>query len=96
MISLKDLHDAVLDKIEFDWKEGSLSFSLKVGSPAAARVQIIADQVSHFNCPREYPWGESASINAIGSKQDTGATVLIIEMQSGDTLEIKCGAFSIK
>jgi len=56
---------------------------------------LIAESVSNFILPRKFSWGRSVSINNIVVKTEKDSTVLLIEMQSGDIIEITCKHFHL-
>jgi len=54
MISLKDLHDATLTRLELDWKEGELLLELKTGVPESAIVQLLAGEYPTLFAPGNF------------------------------------------
>lgn len=92
------LHDATLDSIELRWSSGEALIRLKTGDANHPHRVLVATGLRHLDCPRELPWGPSASINQVRGPAPAGpdTRVLEIEMQSGDTIRIEAAAFSFK
>jgi hypothetical protein len=97
MISLNDLHDVTLTRIQFVWKEGELLVEFKTGIGDSSLVVLAAEGVSNLLCPRRFPWGRSVSVNAVTEESvPDGDMLLGIQMQSGDAIEVICRAWSLK
>lgn len=79
----KRLHDALITLLTVDLGEGFVQ-----GSPV---VELRAAEFIGINCPRHQPWGVggAASVNQIRERRSADTTLLEIEMQSGDTIEIE-------
>jgi hypothetical protein len=92
----RSFHDATLVDLHLDWKLGTLTINLRVGSPRAGVVQLSGTQVSRLDCPRNAPWGKSVSINDIrGPFRSPDGHRLEIEVQSGDTLVVIADSFAL-
>ncbi|MDO8388934.1 MAG: hypothetical protein Q7V57_00470 [Actinomycetota bacterium] len=85
-----NLHDATLLSVQADWAQGTAVVVLRVaGQEEPVRVRAVG--VTDLRMLRERPWGPSVSVN---SARVTGA-VLVIEMQSGDTITIAAQSFEV-
>ncbi len=83
------LHDAVLEKIEYEWASKVLTVSghRSVMPPEAFSLQF--EDVTDVFVPQKEHWGASSSINdLITSEQE-----FLINMQSGDTISVTATAF---
>ncbi len=80
-------HDAVLLSIDMLWAEGTVTLGFRT---ASGPKQIVVEEVTRLECPREYPWGRSVCINEVrlGSSPPGGGFRVEMEMQSGDVLVI--------
>jgi hypothetical protein len=88
-----ELHDATLEKLSLDWGVGSAEVSLKT---AGGIVLVRASGVTKLLCPRLYPWGPSSSVNQVrGPRALGGASILEIEMQSGDVIVLEAASFIV-
>jgi hypothetical protein len=86
-ISLPNLHDAVLERIEIVWETGIATIELR-RVPGAAFV-LTARGLLDFSMPRRQDWGPSVCVNSAHvQRNDEGEVLLTIEMQSGDTLSV--------
>lgn len=96
---LARLHDAILRAVRLDWGTGradlELIAALTAGQSSLVRVQ--ATEVTLLRCPRQAPWGWSASVNEarIISTND-GRMRLEVEVQSGDVIEIEAKALTVE
>lgn len=89
-----NLHDATLLSIAFRW--GDLAtIEARFQDAGACIVELTVVGASLLNCPRENPWGPSASINAINGPfaEKDGTSRLELEIQSGDVITIKGTSF---
>lgn len=96
MFSAKKLHDATLTRIEVDWASGELRCTCNVQVEGRKTVLILAEGLKMLKCPRLYPWGTSVSVNEIRTEKGENGTLLSIEMQSGDTIEVTAERISIE
>ena len=89
----RDLHDAVLLKIEHDWHARICRLHFR-GSPTIAEpFQIEFSDVARLELSAEAPWGPSASVLEAG--RGPGESVAIT-MQSGDVLVVHSPNYSLK
>lgn len=89
MLESRAFHDAKLDSIEINWQTRELCMLLSpVSQPPQA---LLFKNVRRLLLPHEDPWGPSVLVNAV-REVDGG---LEIEMQSGDTIEIKADSWSV-
>jgi hypothetical protein len=81
------MHDWSLLSLTVDWEIGDAC--IVVRSPSG-HASIRASELRELHVPRHRPWGPSASINIVtGPLQGPdGHASLIIEMQSGDQIQI--------
>ncbi|MBI2395372.1 MAG: hypothetical protein HYV09_37730 [Deltaproteobacteria bacterium] len=93
-----DLHDATLESLELHWSSGEAVMRIRTGDAAHPQRVIVASGVLRLRCDRQLPWGASASINVVRgpTAAGDGASVLEIEMQSGDVILIETGAFTLQ
>ena len=92
MDNLKKFHDAVLKSIVFQWEIRMLELDLLpvgVGSSVIFRLE----GVSKFSVPSEAPWGDSSSVNSIKCDSYGEKLRILVEVQSGDVIEIICEKF---
>jgi hypothetical protein len=87
------LHDALLQSITLLWEQKICRFHLDAfaeqGKAAYPHV-LEFHGVELVSVPLTDSWGPSSSINS--TSQSAGR--FLIEMQSGDTIEIRAGAFT--
>src|SRR4051812_22165622 len=81
------LHDASLDSLTVDWNAKSCVIQVRVvgGQPHSLSFR----DVSNVSIPHKQPWGPSGFINALAENRGH----FLIEMQSGDTIEVVAGGF---
>jgi hypothetical protein len=95
--SWPDLHDAILESCELQWSSGELILRIRTGDATHPRCTIVASAVHRLACDRQLPWGFSISINRmIGPVIEHDASVLEIEMQSGDVIRIEASTFDLR
>lgn len=96
--SWAELHDATLESMELRWSSGELFLRLRTGDTNHLRRVIVVSALRQLACDRQMPWGSSVSINEVRgpAATDDGASVLEIEMQSGDLIRVVAGAFSVR
>lgn len=92
------LHDATLESIELRWSSGEVVMRVRMGDAMQSQRVVVASTVRRLRCDREMSWGFSVSINEVRGPMAAGgdASVLEIEMQSGDLIRIEAGAFSLQ
>lgn len=89
----ENMHDWTLLNIRFDWDIGRVTAELL--DEEGSRT-LVADGVNALHIPRRLDWGQSVSVNAASQMlSPTGTSVLRIEMQSGDVIEISAEAFKM-
>ena len=89
------LHDAVLKRLEFDWKARTLTMELAVfhsRDEAAIPSILTFSGVRHMSIPREDPWGPSIFVNG---NSFCPPDLYKIEVQSGDVIEIRAASFDL-
>jgi hypothetical protein len=87
-----NMHDWTLLNIRFDWDAGQATAEFLDGKGSRT---LVAEGVSALHIPRRLDWGPSASVNSASQMlSPTGTSVLKIEMQSGDVIEISAEAFT--
>ena len=82
MESLKDVHDATLDKLEVQWQEGLITISLILYQDSK---RILIRNFNSLSASRNFEWGKSFQVNTLEISGDE----VIIEMQSGDYVNVK-------
>jgi hypothetical protein len=92
------LHDATLESMELRWSSGEAVLRIRTGAPTHPQRVVVASAVRRLGCHRQLPWGFSVSINEVRGPAAAGddASVLEIEMQSGDLIRIEAVAFSLR
>lgn len=88
MINTDEFHDASLLKISVDWASGEVNFILKVSSCTEGGVVIRVYGCAMIEIPRKMLWGESVSVNKIIIEDCAEGYKFVIEMQSGDIIEV--------
>jgi hypothetical protein len=88
------MHDWTLRGLAVDWIKGTVR--LELSSSGGARV-LAAEGLKSALVPRQYPWGPSSSINGYRGpvRTEEGTFRLVIEMQSGDVIELVADKFVI-
>lgn len=92
------LHDATLESMELFWSSGEVLLRIRTGDPTHPQRVVVASAVRRFACDRQLPWGVSVSINEVRGPVPVGddASVVEIEMQSGDLIRIEAAAFNVR
>lgn len=89
----ENMHDWTLLSVQFDWEAGRVTAEFLDGKGSR---MLVADGVQALQIPRRLEWGPSISVNATSRALfPTGTSVLKIEMQSGDVIEINAEAFKM-
>jgi hypothetical protein len=84
---LTQLHDAVLKAVAVDWENGQLTVDV-VRVPGGS-AQVVCSGMTLLHMTRREEWGPSVFINSVQARQlPDGQTALVIEIQSGDALEV--------
>ena len=96
--SWTELHDATLESVELRWLSGEAVMRIRTGDAMHPRRVIVASAVRRLVCDRQMPWEPSASIHDVRGPATLGdgASVLEIEVQSGDVLRIEAVTFSVR
>jgi hypothetical protein len=88
------LHDALLRSVELLWEQKLCRLHLaafaKKGKNASPHL-LEFQQVTTLKVPHEESWGPSSSVNSVSHSSGS----FQIEMQSGDTIEIAAGGFTL-
>ena len=98
---LIQLHDATLRALQFDWSTGEvrLELSAVLDGSTSSPVVLHAREVSLLRCPRQAPWGWSASINEVRhSSAHAGRVRLEVEMQRRTEMwsQLQCRAEALQ
>lgn len=85
-----ELHDATLLGIGFEWEAGLAV--IRIRTHAEGDYSIVVEGCHGFRLSREMPWGRSISIHKCDVVRKSLGFTILLEMQSGDELEIhgKC------
>jgi hypothetical protein len=88
------MHDWLLLGLAVDWTAGTARLDLRSSTGAKA---ITAIGLKRAVLPRELPWGPSSSVNGCRGPLpgEDGSTRLVIEMQSGDEIELVADQFEM-
>ena len=88
------MHDWTLKRIEFDWKQASVTMGLE--DTTFASRNLVAEGVQELQVPRTNDWGPSVSVNEVLTIDSlpSGLQRLRIEMQSGDVIQIVAVRFT--
>jgi hypothetical protein len=90
------LHDASVHTMDLDWKAGVFRINLSVffdRTQDAKHSELIFWAVTGLEIPREAPWGHSIYVN---SALFEPPNLYVLQMQSGDVLKIRAGAFQLR
>lgn len=92
------MHDATLESMELYWASGEAVLRIRTGDPTHPQCVVVASAVRWIGCDRHLPWGFSVSINEVRGPVAVGddASVLEIEMQSGDLIRIEAASFCLR
>lgn len=87
------LHDSVLEKICFTWEKGLIEIFIKINRQylnlsESNEIQLLLRQATYLNVENHNPWGKSVYINEVTLNRNGVDSIIIIEMQSGDKIEI--------
>jgi hypothetical protein len=89
------MHDWTLVTLSFDWKGACVTLTLR--NPKSESVLLKAEGVIRLLVPKRDEGGRSISVNDVTgpTRQPDGTEVLLIEMQSGDVIEIVATSFDL-
>lgn len=94
-LDLSKLHDASLTYVQLLWSEAIIEVELVYFElDVRKECRLIGIGASGVDCPRKLPWGESQLINEVSFGSAKNASVVKIEMQSGDTISLFAESFS--
>ena len=96
MNTLRTLHDATLRRIEVDWASGELRLDFKIDKENKTVARIAAKGLTYLECPRQYPWGRSVSVNEITEQSRELGKLLTVAMQSGDLIKAHVAEFILE
>lgn len=83
---LPDLHDWTLAELRVVIETNRISIGL-IGPSQS--LELIGTGLISLRLDRRMPWGPSASINEARLSREGDTDVLIVELQSGDTLQLR-------
>jgi hypothetical protein len=87
------MHDWSLETITVNWKARTASLLLRGSRGHAA---LTARGLQELHVPMALEWGPSVSVNKIDGPSANGDhQKLLLEMQSGDTIEIIAESFEM-
>ena len=84
-----DFHDAFLVRLRVEWNSGCVVLELETPS---GRAELHLDGVRELVVPRRQPWGPSSYVNLV----EFSPGAVVVEMQSGDRLEVDCAAVHVR
>jgi hypothetical protein len=89
------MHDWSLISIVFEWPSGILNLSFRYGEGHNALLSAI--NVVELLVPKREEWGPSVSVNEVTGPfmLANGNHRLLIEMQSGDIIQIEAKNFTL-
>jgi hypothetical protein len=87
-MNLPDLHDATLTSLHVDWGTGDLRITFLLCAREPSTFVLRARGLTSLTCPRRFPWGSSASVNHTQVELRADEVRLVVEMQSGDEIEV--------
>jgi hypothetical protein len=87
------MHDWVLVSINLSW--ASAKVEIEFVDSESKRRKMVAEDLSFINIPRRSPWGGSVSVNEVSRETvEENRVRLLIEIQSGDVIELEAGSIS--
>lgn len=92
-LALKDLHDASLMAVRFDWSTRTCHFDFSGAPRIELPFSLIFSAVTELVLPAVFPWGHSVSVL---EARVSGSDRYEIEMQSGDTITVVAPNHSFK
>ncbi len=106
ILTLPNLHDAVLIGASVDWGRSSATGTLRFGAvpiapatgpPASfADLTVIVYDLAEFQLARREPWGPSEWVNGGTCEQSDDGIVLSIEMQTGDPVVMRGARYELR
>lgn len=92
-LELKELHDASLAAIRFDWATRTCHFDFSGSPKSDVPFSLVFNAVAELVLPAAFPWGPSVSVL---EAKVSGIGRYEIEMQSGDTITVVAPNHSFK
>jgi len=88
------MHDWTLNSISIDWQSGCAVCRLEGPD---AQASLVANGLRELRLPRKFSWGPSVSVNRVTGpiQKSAGLSLISIEMQSGDIIEIEASSFNL-
>jgi hypothetical protein len=84
-----ELHDAVLQAVQFDWGARTCRFDFRGAPGSPGPFTMTFSLVKELRLPAGLPWGPSASVLRF---RDAGSGTYEFAMQSGDTITVVSAA----
>jgi len=83
------MHDWILVSLKIDWLQGAIRITLR--NNRSEDVFLVAEGFVDLKVPKREDWSKSVSINEVEgpSELDNGNFYLVIEIQSGDKIELE-------
>jgi hypothetical protein len=88
-------HDAVLHSLQFVWSERGLVCLVSQVSREHALMDVVFDDVRHVKMDALHPWGPNSYINRLDATETDESMVYLMEIQSGDVVEIHAGSMVV-
>lgn len=85
-MSLPDLHDWTLAELGVVLQSNQITVLL-VGP--SQELELHGSGLESMRLDRSMPWGPSASINSAQLTREGGVDVLLVELQSGDQMQVR-------
>lgn len=82
-----NMHDWTLIKIVYKWEDGGFC-EIFFSDTNSMEKCVEARHVSNLSVPREELWGPSVSVNSVIFRDYSGRQEMLIEMQSGDLVNV--------
>ncbi len=92
-LDLKELHDASLTAVRFDWATRTCHFDFSGSPKVTFPFSLVFNAVAELVLPAAFPWGPSVSV--LKAKVSVAGRYEI-EMQSGDTITVVAPNHSFK
>ena len=87
------MHDWVLVSINLIW--ASATVEIEFLDSESKIKKMVAEDLSFIKIPKSSPWGESVSVNEVSRETvEQNRVRLLIEIQSGDVIELEAGYVS--
>jgi hypothetical protein len=86
-----NFHDAVLHTLQLDWSSRQLRCLVGPVSTEHLLMDVVFDEVRHVKIDALLPWGPSKWINQMDVRSSPEGNIYLMEIQSGDVIEIHAG-----